>query len=84
MNWVKLQSVRTSLRITCLADYMKLYVVIICANSCEKLTKSEIVSSWKSIQILLKITSIVPRKSYLLIIYENSYDNMQDSGDTAH
>ena len=37
----------------------------------------------KSIQILLKITSIVPRKSYLLIIYANSYDNMQDSGDTA-
>ena len=38
----------------------------------------------KSIQILLKIISIVPRKSYLLIIYTNSYDNMQDSGDTYH
>ena len=38
----------------------------------------------KSIQILLKITSLVSRKSYMLIIYANSYDNMQDSGDTAH
>ena len=38
---------------------------------------------FKSIQILLKITSLVSRKSYMLIIYANSYDNMQDSGDTA-
>ena len=63
-NWVKLKSVRTLLRIACLAD-TKSYVVIICASSCKKLTKSEI----GFIQILLKITSIVPRKSYLLIIY---------------
>ena len=33
----------------------------------------------KLIQILLKITSIVHRKLYLLIIYTNSYDNMHDS-----
>ena len=37
----------------------------------------------KSIQILLNITFIVPRKSYLPIIYTNIYDNMHDSGDTA-
>ena len=42
VNWVKLQSVRTLFRITCLVDYRKSYVVIICASSCEKLTKSEI------------------------------------------
>ena len=34
----------------------------------------------KFIQIFLKITSIVPRKLYRLIIYTN---NMHDSGDTA-
>ena len=43
-NWVKLESVQTLLRIACLAD-RKSYVVIICANSCEKLTKSEIYSN---------------------------------------
>ena len=37
-NWVKLKSVRTLLSIACLAN-RKSYVVIICANSCEKLTK---------------------------------------------
>ena len=48
--FVKLKSVRTLLRIACVAD-RKSYVVIICASSCEKFTKSE---------ILLKITSIFP------------------------
>ena len=43
-NWVKLKSVQTLLRIACLGD-RKTYVVIICANSCEKSTKSENVSS---------------------------------------
>ena len=40
-NWVKLQSVRTLLRITSFA-HRKSHVVFICANSCEKLTKSEV------------------------------------------
>ena len=31
--------------------------------------------------ILLEITSIVPRK---LVIYTNSYDNIHDAGNTAH
>ena len=43
-NWFKLKSVQTLLRITCLAD-RKSYVVIIYANSCEKLTKSKMGSS---------------------------------------
>ena len=43
-NWVKLKSVQTSLRNAYLADRTS-YVVIIYANSCEKLTKSEIGSS---------------------------------------
>ena len=64
---------------------MKLYVVIIGASSCEKLIKSEIgLNKLNSIQILLRITSIVPRKLYQLIIYTHSYDNMYDSGDSAH
>ena len=41
--FVKLKSVRTLLRIACVAD-RKSYVVIICASSCEKFTKSEIYS----------------------------------------
>ena len=43
-NFVKLKSVRTLLKITCVAD-RKSYVVIICASSCEKLTKSEMYSN---------------------------------------
>ena len=38
-NQVKLKWVRTLIRISCLAD-RKSYVVIICANSCENLTKN--------------------------------------------
>ena len=45
-NWVKLKSVQTLLRIACSAN-RKSYMVIIhvYANACEKLTKSENVSS---------------------------------------
>ena len=43
-NWVKMKSVQTLLSIACLGD-MKSYVVIICANACEKSTKSENVST---------------------------------------
>ena len=42
-NFVKLKLVQTLLRIACVAD-SKLYVVIICASSCEKFTKSEMYS----------------------------------------
>ena len=98
------------------------YVDIICANSCQKLTKSEIGSSWSRFEhcsesLVLPIGShmwslfvpvhvqiwpkvklgqvevdsniaqnhfhIVHRKSDLLIIYINSYDDMHNSGDTA-
>ena len=46
VNWVKLKSVETLLRITHLA-HMKPYLVIMCShNSYEKVTKSEIWSSW--------------------------------------
>ena len=41
---VKLKSVRTLLRIACVAE-RKSYVVIIYASSCEKFTKSEIYSN---------------------------------------
>ena len=44
LNSVKLKSAQILLRIACLAD-RKSYMVIICDNSCEKLTKSENVSS---------------------------------------
>ena len=44
INFVKLKSVRTLLRIACVAD-RKSYVVIICASSCEKFTKSKIYSN---------------------------------------
>ena len=39
-NFVKLKSIPTFLRIACVAD-RKSYLVIICASSCEKFTKSE-------------------------------------------
>ena len=56
-NWVKLESVQTLLRIACLAD-RKSYVVIICANSVKSLPRE------KCIQIVLKITSIVPNLTF--------------------
>ena len=58
---------------------------VICGHYlCQFMWKVDKKVKLKSIQILLKITSIVHRKSYLLIIYTNSYDNMHDSGDIAH
>ena len=47
---------------------MKSYLVIICPNSYEKLTKSEI--------MLLKITRLAYRKSYLVIIGPNSHTKL--------
>ena len=44
-NLVKLQLIQTLVRITRLV-HRKSYLVIICPNSHEKLTKSEIMSSW--------------------------------------
>ena len=41
LNWIKLKSVQTLLRIACLAN-RKSYVVIIYANACEKLTKAKL------------------------------------------
>ena len=68
-NWVKLKSVQTLLRIACLAN-RKSYVVIIYANSCDKLTKSEIhFVMLKSVRTLLKIACVADRKSYVVIIY---------------
>ena len=43
-NWVKLKSVQTLLRIAFFAN-RKSYVIIVYANACEKLIKSENVSS---------------------------------------
>ena len=45
LNQVKLESVRTLLQITYLTS-RKAYLVIICLNSYEKLTKIKIRSSW--------------------------------------
>ena len=53
-NWVKLKSVQTLLRIACLAN-RKLYVIIIYANACEKLTKSENVLSWSRFKYCSKV-----------------------------
>ena len=53
-NWVKLKSVQTLLIIACLAN-RKSYVVIIYANACEKLTKSENVSSWSRFKYCSKV-----------------------------
>ena len=77
-NWVKLKSVQTLLRIACLAS-RKSYVVIIYANSCEKLTKSEIGSSWESVQTLLRIACLADRKSYVIIICANSCEKLTKS-----
>ena len=42
-------------------------MVIIYANSCEKLTKSEIWVKLKSVQTLLRIACLADRKSYVVI-----------------
>ena len=77
-NQVKLESVQTLLRITRLA-HKKSYLVIIFPNSHEKLTKSEIRSSWESVWTLLRITRLVHTKSYLAIIGPNSHEKLTKS-----
>ena len=77
-NWVKLKSVQTLLRITCLAN-RKSSVVIIYANACEKLTKSEIGVKLKSVQTLLSIACLGDRKSYVVIICANSCEKSTKS-----
>ena len=59
----------------CLA-HRKSYVVIICANSCQKLTKSEIESSLKSVQTWLRISCSGDRKSYVVIICASSCEKV--------
>ena len=77
-NWVKLKSVRTLLKITCLTDKSHMWSLFVPVHV--QIDQNKL----KSIQILLEITSIVPRKLYLLLIYTNSYDNIHDAGNTAH
>ena len=61
-NYVKLESVWTLLRVTHLAP-SKSYLVIICPNSQEKLTRT-----------LFRITHLGNKKSYLVIIGLNSHE----------
>ena len=74
INWVKLKSVRTFLRITCLAD-KKSYMVISCASSCEKLKghpRSKVTRSTK-----------IPYMTYY-VFHINFCHNMHHSENTAH
>ena len=74
INWVKLKSVRTFLRISCLAD-KKSYMVISCASSCEKLKghpRSKVTRSTK-----------IPYMTYY-VFHINFCHNMHHSEDTAH
>ena len=99
-NFVKLKSVRTLLRIACVAD-RKSYVVIICASSCEKFTKSEIYSKFRYSRLNLtfkghprsKVIQFKDHEVYWKTIYmhKTSYvfhakfgHNMHHSEDTAH
>ena len=66
-NWVKLKSVQTLLSIDCLGD-RKSYVVIICANSCEKSTKSENVSTWSQFKYCSK-SLVKPIGSHMWSLY---------------
>ena len=75
LNQAMLVSVRTLLKITHLVS-RKSYLVIVCPNSREKWTKSEIRSSWDSVRTLLKITHLAHGKSYLVIICPNSQENL--------
>ena len=65
-NWVKLKSVQTLLRIACLAN-RKSYVIIIYANACEKLTKSENVSSWSRFKYCSKVWKFYHKRPVSLI-----------------
>ena len=65
-NWVELKSVQTLLRIACLAN-RKSYVVIIYANACEKLTKSENVSSWSRFKYCSKVWTFYHKRPVGLI-----------------
>ena len=51
----------------------------VCPNSCEKLTQIVIRSSLESVRTLLRITRLVHRKSYLVIIWPISYEKLTKS-----
>ena len=76
-NKVKFESVRTLLKITHLAS-RKSYLVIICPNSYEKLTKIEFRSSWTLFEHCSK-SLISPIGSHLVIICSNSYEQLTKS-----
>ena len=57
----------------------KSYLVIICLNSHEKLTKSEIRSSWSRFQHCSESLVWPHTKSYLLIICPNSHEKLTKS-----
>ena len=63
--------VQTLFRNTSFA-HRKSYLVIICANVCEKLTKSKMVLKLKSVQALIRITCLARMKSDMVIICTNS------------
>ena len=69
------KSVRILLSLTRLA-HMKWFLVIICHNSHEKLTKSEIRFKLELVRTLLRITRLAHRKSYLVIICPNSHEKL--------
>ena len=71
------ESVRTLLKIIHLAS-KKSYLVIICPNSHERLTKIKIRSRW-SVRTLLRMTHLAHRKSYLVIICHNSLEMLTKS-----
>ena len=66
-------------QITYLA-HRKSYLVSICHNSHEKLTKSEIMSKLESVRTLLIITRLAYRKSYLAIIGPESHEKLTKYG----
>ena len=79
LNYVKLESISTLLRITQLA-YRKSYLVIMCPNAHEQLTKSEIMSSWSRFEYCSK-SLVQPIGSHiwqlLAPINMNSWPNMK-------
>ena len=75
LNYVKLESIRTLLRIICLS-HRKSYLLIICPNSYEKVIQKCNQVKLKLVRILLRFTRLAHRMSYLVIVCSNSHEKL--------
>ena len=79
LNYVKLESIRTLLRNTCLTHRKSCLIIIYPQFTWKDDQTRNYVVKLESIRTLLRSTSLTHRKSYLIIIYPNSHERLTKS-----